>query len=158
MNIPYKYLDEKNRVDYLIDEAINSGSKLLITVPMIGWIAGKRSYKYSYSVKKYGKQKKVETYNSNNDAGNGTREDGSLIYKTDLNETSIEAGPDFVAQWVTYIKKKVAGRTTLNFALDNEPMIWHTTHRDIRYNDPKVESPEISYDELWKRTVHMRAR
>jgi len=45
MNIPYKYIDGKNRVDYLIDEAINSGSKLLITVPMIGWIAGKRAYK-----------------------------------------------------------------------------------------------------------------
>ncbi len=153
MNIPYDYIDGKNHVDHLIDEAIRSGSKLLITIPMIGWVAGKRSYKYSYSVKKYGKQKSVETANSKNDAGNGMLDDGRKLYKTDLKETSVEVGPEFVAEWVTYIKKRVAGRMPLNFALDNEPMIWHATHRDLRYNDPKALSPELSYDELWKRTV-----
>src|SRR5208337_561655 len=32
------------------------------------------------------------------------------------------------------------------WALDNEPMLWHATHRDV-FPEP------LSYDELWKRTV-----
>ena len=78
---------------------------------------------------------------------------GKIIYKTDLSQTSIRITPEFVATWVKHIKKKVAGRMDLYFALDNEPMLWHETHRDIRYSDPSLKDPKLGYDELWQRTV-----
>ena len=153
MNILYSYEEGKSNVDLLIDEAIKNKAKLLITIPMIGWVASKREYKWSYSIKKFGPQQKVDPYNSKGDAGNGVKKDGVEILEADLNETSQPVGAKFVKDWVRHIKKRAAGKLELYFALDNEPMIWHTTHKDIRYSDKKIKQPKIDYDELWERTV-----
>ena len=153
MNVAYEYKSGESYVDRLITQAIKNDSSLLITVPMIGWITKDRTDGWSYSVKKFGSQRSSEKDRSNGDAGNGVLSSGKIIYKTDLSKTSIRITPEFVATWVKHIKKKVAGRMDLYFALDNEPMLWHETHRDIRYSDPSLKDPKLGYDELWQRTV-----
>ncbi|MSR55463.1 MAG: hypothetical protein EXS09_19585 [Gemmataceae bacterium] len=59
-------------------------------------------------------------------------------------DTSIQVGPEFMAERVRFAVHH-AGTKPRYWALDNEPMLWHETHRDVR------TSP-MTYDELWERT------
>ncbi len=135
-----------NRYLKLIRTAKAHGATTYQTIPMLGWVA-KDNSSYSYSVKKYGPQKQVEP--NYRDVGNGVRADGKQVLKADPKDTSIAVGPDFIAEAVAYAVER-AGRAESGgvkyWALDNEPMLWHETHRDVR--------PEpLGYDELWNLTV-----
>ncbi len=64
-------------------------------------------------------------------------------------DTSIAIGPTFVTQWMDHIASRVgdAGEGGVRlFALDNEVMLWNSTHRDV------FPTP-LTYDGLWSRTV-----
>ena len=126
------------------------GATTYQTIPMIGWVA-KDASSYGFSVAKYGPQKGTEP--GMPDAGNGIRPDGSLIVDSDPRDTSVEAPPEFIEQAVKFVVNRAgnaegsAGVPGVKYwVLDNEPMIWHATHRDVH---PKP----LSYDELWDRTV-----
>ena len=124
------------------------GATAYQTVPMIGWVA-KDGHSHGYSVKKYGKQKASEP--GHPDVGNGVRLDGKFVTGNDPRDTSIPAPPEFVGDAVRLVVKH-AGRAgdrkpgVRYWALDNEPMLWHATHRDVH---PRP----LGYDELWERTV-----
>ncbi len=73
-------------------------------------------------------------------------------------DTSKTITPTFITNWMAHI----AGRTGTAaqggvrlFELDNEPMLWNSTHRDVH---PKP----VTYDELWQKTksyaVAMKAK
>ena len=117
---------------------------------MIGWVA-KDASSYGFSVAKYGPQKATEP--GHPDVGNGVKPDGSFVTGNDPRDTSVEAPPEFIAEAVRLVVKH-AGKADGSdgspgvkyWALDNEPMLWHATHRDVH--------PEpLGYDELWDRTV-----
>ncbi len=126
------------------------GATTYQTVPMIGWVA-KDAESYGFSVKKHGPQQSAEP--GHPDVGNGVRKDGSLVRDNDPHDTSVEAPPEFIAEGVRLVVKR-AGRADGSdgvpgvkyWVLDNEPMLWNHTHRDLR---PKP----VTYDELWERTV-----
>jgi Glycoside hydrolase family 44 len=125
------------------------GATTYQTVPMIGWVA-KDAGSYSFSVAKYGPQKATEP--GHPDVGNGVKPDGSLVTGADPRDTSVEAPPEFIAEGVRFVVQR-AGKADADcppgvqvWALDNEPMLWHSTHRDVH---PKP----LGYDELWERTV-----
>jgi len=124
-------------------DAATRGGTAYQTVPMIGWVA-KDNKSYGFSVSKYGAQRGSEP--GHPDVGDGFRANGQPIRGNDPRDTSIAVGPDFVAEAVRFTARH-AGRTgTRYWVLDNEPMIWHQTHRDVR--------PEpLGYDEFWERTV-----
>lgn len=63
----------------------------------------------------------------------------------DPNDTSVAVGPEFIAEAVAQVARE-CGAGTRYWVLDNEPMLWHETHRDVR-------SEPMGYDELWQRTV-----
>lgn len=110
-----------------------------VTVPMIGWVA-KDGSSYSFSVKKCGEQTAVAP--ENRDAGNGIDRYGRKLLCTSPAETSVAVNEVDVAEWVNEIRK-VSQDTVIS--LDNEPMLWHVTHRDIH--------PEpVSYDEIMQST------
>ena len=121
-----------------------AGRDFFVTVPTIGWVA-KDGGSWGYSVKKYGPQKAAEQWHP--DAGNGLSATGKPIVSNDPHDTSVEASPAFVAAGVATLAplNGKAGRRII-YALDNEPMLWNSTHRDIH---PKP----LTYDELWSRTV-----
>ncbi len=147
-----KVLDRLGDTGYLSHIERNQviGATTYQTVPMLGWVA-KDGTSPSFSVAKYGAQKGTEP--GNPDVGNGIRPDGSNVTGNDPRETSIPAPPEFVGDGVRFVVKR-AGKADGSdgapgvqyWALDNEPMIWHGTHRDVH--------PEpCGYDELWERTV-----
>ena len=63
--------------------------------------------------------------------------------------TSVQAPPEWAKRWVATLRAsdaKGGKRSVHEYILDNEPMLWHVTHRDIR--------PEpLGYDELLDRTI-----
>jgi hypothetical protein len=126
------------------------GATAYITVPMIGWVA-KDGSSYGFSVAKYGPQKATEP--GHPDVGNGVKPDGANVTGNDPKDTSIEAPPEFIGEGVRFVVKR-AGKADGSdgspgvkyWALDNEPMLWHATHRDVHPKQP-------TYDELWERTV-----
>jgi hypothetical protein len=120
------------------------GAASYLTVPMLGFVS-KDADSYAFSVKKYGPQQATEK--GHPDVGNGVRKDGTRITGNDWRDTSVESGPEFIADGVRLVVRQVGDRTgTRYWVLDNEPMLWHETHRDVR---PKP----LGYDELWDRTV-----
>ncbi|HSS52750.1 MAG TPA: glycoside hydrolase family 44 protein [Thermoanaerobaculia bacterium] len=147
-------LPNGSTADLFIDATRAAGGEALITVPTIGWTPIDRKRRWGFSVRKYGPQQETECSVTGNaswcqpDAGNGVRPDGSLIAGNNPADTSKTITPSFVTAWMAHIASRtgtaVQGGVRL-FELDNEPMLWNSTHRDVH---PKP----VTYDELWQKT------
>ena len=86
-------------------------------------------------------------------SGDGNTPDGKPIVGNDPNDTSQPIAPDFVGDWVQHLVKQFGTSEKSGVAfynLDNEPFLWHVTHRDV-HSDP------VSYDELRDRTYQYAA-
>jgi hypothetical protein len=121
------------------------GVQSALTLPLIGWVAKDMS-SYSFAVSKFGAQEKVDPVVA--DAGNGRTASGRELAPPVPTRTSVPAPPEFIAEWVRTIRKKdmARGRSVHMYFLDNEPMLWNSTHRDVH--------PEpTTYDELLDRTL-----
>jgi len=129
--------------DEFIQTTLNAGSKVLLTIPTIGWAPFDRTKRCGFSVKKYGAQKAVDQYDT--DCGNGQNSQGDNIKGNDPHDTSREVGPDYQLEWIKHIDVVVGKGKVRNFQLDNEPGIWSSTHRD-------VHPQPLTYDELWNKT------
>lgn len=133
-------------------ETLGAGAEAIVTVPMIGWTPRDRQARWGFSVAKYGAQQKTEASDlpgGNADAGNGILQNGTRITWNDPLDTSVAIGPSFVSGWVQHLvgRHGAAGAGGVRFyALDNEPGLWHETHRD-------VHPQPLTYDELWTRTL-----
>ena len=122
--------------DTFIRETRAASAEPLITIPTIGWVAKlgpDRQRLWSYSIAKYGSQRgRDEKWSP--DAGDGVRPDGSLITDNDPNDANMRAGVQCQRGWVEHLVAKW-GRASDGglryYVLDNEPSIWHSTHRDV---------------------------
>jgi hypothetical protein len=137
--------------DLWIGETLAAGSEAILTVPTIGWTTRDRVKRWGFSVAKYGPQQETECTASGwpswcaADAGNGVHQDGTPITGNDPHDTSIEVGPTFVSDWVRHILGRVGTAQSggvAYYALDNEPMLWNSTHRDVHPNPTTL-------DETW---------
>lgn len=147
-------LPNGSSADTFVDEIRAAGGEALITVPLIGWTPLDRTRRWGFSIAKYGAQQQTECSASgyafwcNPDAGNGVKPDHSNVTGNDPADTSKMIGSDFVTRWMAHLAGRVgtaaAGGVRL-WALDNEPMLWNSTHRD-------VHPAPVSYDELWAKT------
>ncbi len=130
------------------------GIETLVTIPTAGWVA-KDNNSCSFPKAKFPKQEKFDP--EQNRCGNGRiaagfDAKGATIWK-DMTADPAEAGkpapPEYAAEFVKYLKEKhgPAGNSPrVHYALDNEPGLWNSTHRDIH--------PEpVGYDEMWAMTV-----
>ncbi len=114
-----------------------------LTVPMLGWVA-KDTVSKGFPVAQFGPQQRED-----NGGGNGVSRDGAPLKPGPPTLTSVEAPPEFVAEWVRSIRARDSsrgGRSVQMYILDNEPMLWNSTHRDV-FPEP------LTYDELLKRTI-----
>jgi len=118
----------------------SAGVSSYLTVPMLPWVA-KGAEGWGFSVAKYGPQQQVEPYVP--DRGNGVKPDGTPITGNDPRETSVPATPASQADGIKALKLPSGGLPRI-YGLDNEPMLWHHTHRDV-HPDP------ASYDEVFLR-------
>ncbi len=112
------------------------GMTSYITVPMLPWVA-KGPTGHGYSVAKYGPQKKVEPYDP--DYGNGIRTNGLSITTNDPRDTSVASNPAFQAEGLRTLRSAPKAPPRI-YGLDNEMMLWHSTHRDVH---PRP----VTYDE-----------
>jgi hypothetical protein len=149
-NIPYdndpSQLPDGSEADRFVEQDRQTSTRTLLTVPLIGWTPRSRSVACGYSVQKYGAQQEVDPWNP--DCGNGISTDGSVIDSNDPKDTSIAITPAFVKDWLAHLigKYGTAADSGVRFYnLDNEPMLWSSTHRD-------VHPLPTSYDEIRKRT------
>jgi hypothetical protein len=131
-------LSKESESDYFVDKNRNDHVKSLITVPAIGWTAKNNSnYTCGFSQKKYhyiAQSFDTDTPN-NTDCGNGVNaSNGSFVTGNDPHDTSTAVTPGFEQQWVQHLVGQygtAAKGGVLFYGLDNEPMIWDSTHRDV---------------------------
>jgi hypothetical protein len=137
--------DSKSSYELFLDENRQYGVKTALTVPMLGWVA-KDATSYSFPVSAFGPQQ--ATGWDVPDSGNGIGRDGEPIAPGPPTRTSVPSTPEIIEQWVRQIRAKEHGRTRSvdAYILDNEPMLWSSTHRD-------VHPAATTYDELLEKTI-----
>ncbi|MDA3962247.1 MAG: glycoside hydrolase family 44 protein [Planctomycetota bacterium] len=139
-------LPHDSTCNQFIDEHRAYGCSPIVTMPMIGWMPKSTEIAWSYSVAKYGEQQQVHPYGLN-DAGNGIRPDGSHV-NNDPNDSQMPIDDTWVSNWVTHLVSRygpAANGGIKLYSLDNEPMLWHETHRDVHPDG-------LGYDGLWQRS------
>ena len=124
------------RGDSVIAGARAAGAKAMLTIPTIQWVAKVgpgRSKLASFSIAKYGSQTGND-WQWFPDAGNGVRTNGQFLTGNDPNDANVLSSAPFQRGWVQHL----VGRWGTNangglryYILDNEPSIWHATHRDV---------------------------
>lgn len=141
--------------DQFVEQDRRTGAKTLMTVPLLGWTPkrglGGVPYDCAFKVSKYGPQQATDPYDP--DCGNGVKPDGSLITHNDPADTSLPVGPDFVQSWLKHLIGRYGSAAqggVLFYNLDNEPMLWNLTHRDIHPHP-------AGYDEIRDRTYQYAA-
>ncbi len=77
------------------------------------------------------------------------RANGTPITGNDPLDTSTQVGPDFQKGWIEHLQSAfggAAGGGVKFYALDNEVMLWNSTHRD-------VHPLPTTYDETWTKAL-----
>jgi hypothetical protein len=152
-------LPSGSAADVFVDEIRAAGGEALVTVPLIGWTPVDRVRRWGFSVAKYGAQQQTECSASgyaswcNPDAGNGAKSNGQNVTGNDPADTSKTIDATFVTRWMAHLAGRTGTAATGGvrlWALDNEPMLWNSTHRD-------VHPAGTTYDELWAKTVSIGA-
>lgn len=159
-------LPDNSTANQFIDATAASGGETLLTIPTLGWV-GKdaREKDWSFSIAQYGAQTVNECsfYGPNPpfwcsiDSGNGICTGGPncgpangdgirFIVGNDPLDTSKPAPPAYATAWVTHLRTRHGAANdggVKHFALDNEPMLWNSTHRD-------VHPTAATFDEVWQ--------
>ena len=113
-----------------------AGAQAMITIPTIDWIAKlgpNRSKLASFSIAKYGAQTGND-WQWFPDAGNGVRTNGQLVTGNDPNDANTPNSVAFQQAWVQHLVGRWGTHASGGlryYILDNEPSIWHATHRDV---------------------------
>lgn len=112
------------------------GAQAMLTVPLTGWTARlgpRRAPLAGFSVAKYGQQPVTDRWMP--DAGNGIGKDNKPIRENDPRDA---ATPTTIAEQQAWIRALVAEWGTAAqggvayYLMDNEPSLWHRTHRAVR--------------------------
>ena len=145
-NVP----DDPGAADLFVDQNRRTGTQTLMTVPLIGWVAKSRPsghpYDCGFKISIYGSQQSSDSWDPN--CGNGVLTNGTPITGNNPLDTSIAITPAFVTGWINHFMAKYATAANgglMFYDLDNEPMLWNSTHRDVH------PSP-TSYNEMRDRT------
>ena len=123
--------------DSFVGVSKSAGAEPLLTVPLIGWVAKlgpSRGKLASYSILKYGPQVTNDAAYFP-DAGNGV----SVTNQTPITwnsptDANVLTDSTYQQSWVRHLTN--LWRLSTNggvryYLMDNEPSIWHSTHRDV---------------------------
>ncbi len=133
-----------------------SGTETLLTIPLIGWTPKRRlenhPYDCGFKVSLYNTQQSVDDP-WDTDCGNGVHTNGTPITGNNPLDTSQVITETFVQDWLTHLMGRYGAANTGGvkfYNLDNEPMLWNSTHRD-------VHPQPTNYDEMRNRTYQYAA-
>lgn len=122
--------------DRFIAETRAAGAEPTITMPMMDWLAKlgpDRKPLGSFSIRKYGPQT-ASAPKGNPDFGNGIRPNGEFVTGNDPNDANMRVDLAYKREWVEHLVNRRASTGSGGvryYTLDNEPGIWHSTHRDV---------------------------
>jgi hypothetical protein len=119
-----------------VDQDRRTGTKTILTMPLLGWTPKARTnghpFDCGFKVSRYGAQQSVDPWDT--DCGNGVSTNGSDITGNDPADTSLAITTTYVISWINHLKTRydtAANGGVLFYNLDNEPMLWNSTHRDV---------------------------
>jgi len=134
--------------DAFVAQDRRTGSKTLMTIPLIGWTPNRRvgghPFDCGFKVSKYGAQvpdperswmAAVDPWDT--DCGSGFRAGDPVaipITGNDPHDTSMAITTTFVTTWINHLVAEfgtAANGGVQFYNLDNEPMLWSSTHRDV---------------------------
>lgn len=140
-NIPGGAMDDRSADAFVADDA-SAGAATLMTIPTIGWTpkasATTHPYTCGFPTDKYPNQQMVDPYDAH--CGNGKDAAGNLLTPDPTND-AMAAPPSFEQAWVQHLGAGVA-----YYQLDNEMMLWPSTHHDVR-------ATPVSSDDVWNATA-----
>jgi hypothetical protein len=123
--------------DTFISNSHSGGAQPMITIPMVGYVAKlgpNRGKLASFSQSKYGAQTGND-WQWFPDAGNGVlASTGQNVVGNDPNDADLAADSTYQQGWVQHIVNqwgRASAGGLLYYILDNEPSLWHSTHRDV---------------------------
>lgn len=136
-SIPYPSAVPGEVGDTFIASTRSAGAQPMLTIPMLDWVARlgpNRTKLCSFSIAKYGPQTDND-WRWFPDAGNGISAlTGQFITGNDPNDANVRVDASFQQAWVNHLIQKwgtAANGGLRYYILDNEPSIWHSTHRDV---------------------------
>jgi len=140
----------------LADQATKS--QTLLTIPMIPYINSSAAWSCSFPVQIYGPQQATNpyVYPNGETCGNSIATNGSQLQDTDILANHIPNEPSIQAAWVQHLVGKfgLASKGGVRFyQLDNEPLGWANTHRDVQPNTP-LYSTIVSLGQQYAQVVH----
>ena len=137
----YESIAESNatageRGDTFFANSRAANAQAMLTIPMIDWVAklgSNRGKLASFSIAKYGPQTSND-WQWFPDAGNGILTNGQYVTGNNPNDANVASNSLFQQGWVQHLVSRWG--TNANgglryYILDNEPSIWHSTHRDV---------------------------
>ncbi len=122
--------------DAFVSDADAAHAQAMLTVPMLDWIARlgpNRAKLASFSQAKYGAQTASDYWFP--DAGNGVlASTGQNVTGNDPNDANTPNNSTVEQSWANHLISqfgKSANGGLQYYILDNEPSLWHSTHRDV---------------------------
>jgi hypothetical protein len=131
--------------DKFVNTSKANGADAIITIPSLGWVAkvgASRGNLAAFSIAKYGPQTGADAAFFP-DAGNGiSSATNKPITGNDPNDAYLTSNPTFQRGWVQHLVTRwgtSANGGVKYYAIDNEPSIWHSTHRDVHPNGASMD-------------------
>jgi hypothetical protein len=140
--------DPDKTLTAFVDGDRSRGSASLVTVPMVGWVSkdspSAHPFLCSFPRTSYASQNDFDYWDAN--CGNGTSGNTPLVADPATTSTSVGAAFDqaMVSSLVSTYGTAANGGVKL-YELDNEPVLWNSTHRD-------VHPAALTAGELWTRS------
>ena len=134
---PYADATPAESTDSFVRATHAAGAQSMVTIPTMGWVARLgpgRTKLASFSIAKYGAQAENDA-RWFADAGNGVRADGSFVTGNDPADANLAVDAGFQRGFVDHLVAtwgRAGAGGPRYYLLDNEPSIWHSTHRDVR--------------------------
>ncbi len=143
-SLPFSSSTPGDEVDQFVSTSKGGNAQPAITIPTIGWVAklgSGRSRLSSFSIAKYGAQQDSD-WQWYPDAGNGVHTNGANITGNDPNDASVLTDSTFQQGWVNHLISRWGSAQNGGvryYILDNEPSLWHGTHRDVHPTGAKMD-------------------
>jgi hypothetical protein len=138
------YTGTSQSADQWVNENVGTGAQSLITLPMIGYVAKDSNQSTCGFLRaNYPNQDLFDSADGFPDCGNGFN--GGVPIVNNPADTSTTADQTFAAGWVSHLTATHGAASAGGvkfYALDNEPGIWESTHRDVHPNG-------LTYDESY---------
>jgi hypothetical protein len=135
----------ENTVEAFVERNRARGTKQIVTVPMIGWVAkdspSSHPFNCGFPATRFPEQDQFDPWDPQ--CGNGRLNDTNLTGAVPT-DTSVAVDASFDGEMVSHLVSRfgtAAQGGVRIYELDNEPVLWSSTHRDV-HPDP------VTYDEL----------